>query len=190
MSKGRFRAWLATCAAMVVLAGVLVPSIALAHAGSGPVHGFFAGLAHPFSGLDHVTIMIAIGVLAVHVGGDAMLVLPLGFLGAMLLGALFGFASLDLAVVGRIIALGAYVFGAAALLRFRLGLVAAAVVTGALGVGHGFLQVVEMPEATSPATFTAGFMAAAAGLHLVGIVLGAFIDTIVVGEIRRLTRRL
>ena len=48
-------------AVMAVL--LLGPGPAWAHVESGQAGGFFSGLSHPVSGLDHVLAMIAVGVL-------------------------------------------------------------------------------------------------------------------------------
>jgi hydrogenase/urease accessory protein HupE len=46
---------------LFVSLGALLPSFAFAHAGVGETGGFMHGLVHPFSGLDHVCAMLAVG---------------------------------------------------------------------------------------------------------------------------------
>ncbi|MDP1966141.1 MAG: HupE/UreJ family protein, partial [Reyranella sp.] len=42
---------------------------ALAHVGHGATASFMAGVAHPFGGLDHIAVMIAVGLWAALKGG-------------------------------------------------------------------------------------------------------------------------
>jgi urease accessory protein len=60
-----------------MLVGVLVlgfSSAAFAHPGHGG--GFPAGMAHPFTGLDHMLAMVAVGLWASQLGRRAMIVCP------------------------------------------------------------------------------------------------------------------
>ncbi|MGA8050669.1 MAG: HupE/UreJ family protein, partial [Burkholderiales bacterium] len=78
------------------------------HAVSG---GAAAGFLHPFSGFDHLLAMVAVGLWAARLGGRALWLAPLSFVGAMLAGGLAGFAGLSLPatehlVAGSVLALG------------------------------------------------------------------------------------
>ena len=53
---------------------------------------FETGLMHPFSGLDHLLAMIAVGLWAVQAGGRNLLVVPAAFVIAMALGTWLGIA--------------------------------------------------------------------------------------------------
>lgn len=44
-------------------ATALLPNLALAHSGHGS-HGFFSGLLHPITGIDHLVMLLAFGLLA------------------------------------------------------------------------------------------------------------------------------
>src|SRR4051794_24973325 len=57
----------------------LVPSLAMAHAGGPHVHGLLDGFIHPFSGFDHLTAMLAVGVIAAQRGGRALWLVPTSF---------------------------------------------------------------------------------------------------------------
>jgi urease accessory protein len=51
---------------------------------------FAEGLAHPFSGLDHILAMVAVGLWASQIGGRALWLLPLTFPAVMAAGAALG----------------------------------------------------------------------------------------------------
>ena len=61
-------------------------SPAFAHVGQGSTAGFAHGLLHPLSGIDHVIAMLAVGVYAAMLGGRSMELLPLAFVGVMIVG--------------------------------------------------------------------------------------------------------
>lgn len=66
---------------------LFLPLIAHAH----PVHAasFGGGLHHPFSGIDHIMVMLAVGIAAARLGGKALWSLPATFSSLTLIGALF-----------------------------------------------------------------------------------------------------
>ena len=79
---------------LLTLALILSPSVALAHPGHGT--GFLAGLDHPYSGMDHMLAMVAVGLWAAVIGGRAIWALPLAFVSAMLAGGALGMAGVAL----------------------------------------------------------------------------------------------
>ncbi len=75
---------------LALLALVLGSSAAFAHVGVGSTASFAAGVSHPFSGLDHMAVMIAVGLWAALKGGRALWVWPCAFVGVMLIGGALG----------------------------------------------------------------------------------------------------
>jgi urease accessory protein len=55
----------------------LASTAAHSHTGVGTTSGFVHGFAHPIDGIDHVLAIIAIGLVAVHLGGRALCAVPL-----------------------------------------------------------------------------------------------------------------
>lgn len=157
------------------LAGFLVLGLttpALAHTGLGQTVGFSAGLAHPFAGLDHALAMVALGLVAAQIGGRAVWVLPLSFLGTMACGGALGAAGLALPWVETAVALSVCSAGLALVFRPKLPLAALAGLTGTFAVFHGYAHGTEMPETLSGVVYGAGFLAATAVLHLIGVTVG------------------
>ena len=56
-----------------------VPSLALAHTGASDTSGFIHGFSHPFFGLDHVLVIVGIGIFAAHLSGRALWLVPMTF---------------------------------------------------------------------------------------------------------------
>src|SRR5947199_5904707 len=106
--------------ASAALALALVTTLA-ASASAHPGHiegltggGFADGLAHPFSGLDHILTMVAVGLWASQLGRPAFWVLPLAFPAVMALGAAAGLSGaplpwIEIALAGTVVALGAVI---------------------------------------------------------------------------------
>src|SRR5215475_5610420 len=77
--------------------------IVLNQTGMWQSYSFVLGIAHPLLGIDHVLVMIAVGLWAVLVGGRALWVFPLTFLTTMLAGFASASFGLDVPFVEPII---------------------------------------------------------------------------------------
>ena len=159
----------------IIIAALLFPTAAYAHADLSHAGGMLAGFAHPLGGLDHVLVMVAVGVLAAVLGGRALFVVPLSFVGIMIAGFLLGTTGLDLPFVELSIALSSVVIGGAAALGRPMPTAAAAALVGVFGLFHGYAHGAEMPATANGALYAGGFVAATAVLHLLGI--GAALGT-------------
>lgn len=159
-------------AALAALAAGAGP--ALAHTGvPGHTHGFLAGVAHPFGGLDHLLAMLAVGIwsaLANRGQTSRIWVAPAAFVAAMLAGAAVGYVQLPLPMVETGIALSVLLLGLMILARVELPLAAGAVVIAAFAVYHGHAHGSEATGAI--VAYMAGFAIATAALHVLGIGLG------------------
>jgi urease accessory protein len=77
------------------------------HAG----HGFFAGFSHPFTGADHLLVMVCLGLWAGKIGGAARWQLPLTFVLIMAFSAASGMLLmpaylLEIGIAATVIAIG------------------------------------------------------------------------------------
>ena len=155
------------------LALCLVPALAHAHPGHGTETGGIGwGIVHPFTGLDHILAMVAVGLWAVQLGKRALWLLPAAFVSAMTVGAALGMGGVRLpfvepAILASVIGLGAFVAFAA---RMPLGASAATVALAALF--HGQAHGSEMPVNASGLFTAIGFVLATAALHAAGIACG------------------
>ncbi|WP_438752650.1 HupE/UreJ family protein [Pararhizobium sp. O133] len=168
----------------ILLAAVaFVTSTAPAFAHLDPVeHGsLLAGISHPLSGLDHILVMIAVGLWAAQIGGRALWAVPSAFVGSMALG--FGLAMTGLplpfvepAILASIVALGLLVA-----MAVRLETTACAAIVGIFALFHGYAHGDELGVAgTLP--FSAGFVIATSLLHIAGIGLGLGISRVSAGR--------
>jgi urease accessory protein len=148
---------------------ILAPTAAFAHPGHGPEIGAIAGFLHPLSGLDHILCMVAVGVFAFVLGGRALILVPLSFVGMMAVGFLLGANGVNLPFVELGIALSSIVIGAVAASGKPVPVWGAMSLVGFFAIFHGFAHGAEMPANAGGLEFAAGFMAATALLHAAGI---------------------
>ena len=155
--------------------------VAFAHTitqtGSTAFSSFSACFAHPFSGLDHLAAMLAVGLwsaLTARRAGSDLLWAPAGFMVLLFAGALAGLtgSSIATAAVEPMIAASLLVTGLLVLTRWRLpGLMAAALV-GVFAVFHGLAHGQELAGHSAAGATLAGMMLATAMLHSAGIGIG------------------
>jgi urease accessory protein len=157
---------------LTVLALCLVPTAAFAHPGIGSASGFTHGFMHPLSGLDHQLAMILVGIFAYQLGGRALWLVPLSFIGMMAVGGFLGITATPLPFVEIGIALSVVVLGAIVAFGAKTPMAVAMGVVGLFAIFHGHAHGTEMPMDVSGATYCAGFMLATALLHAVGIGIG------------------
>jgi urease accessory protein len=151
----------------------LGPALAQAHPGlPGHTHGFACGLAHPFSGLDHLCAMVAVGLWAAQRGGRALWLVPSAFVSVMILGGVLGMAAVPLPFAEAGIVASVLVLGVLVAAAIRLPLPAGAGLVGVFALCHGYAHGAEMPDSASGLAYGLGFIAATAGLHLLGIGFG------------------
>jgi urease accessory protein len=145
--------------------------LAHAHPGHGPATGLASGFAHPFSGWDHLLVMLAVGYWAAQL--RAARLIPLAFLGAMVLGAAAGQWTGPVPGIEQGIAASVLVAGLLIARRARMGAGAAAAWACAFALLHGAAHGAEMPATAGALAYGCGFVAATALLLLAGIAAGS-----------------
>jgi urease accessory protein len=155
-----------------LIALLLSPSMAWAHAESGRAEGFLAGLRHPISGLDHVLAMVAVGLWGAQLGMPAIWLLPVTFPIVMAFGGALGLAGIPLPGTEIGIALSGILLGMAVLMESKPPLWVAAVMVGFFAIFHGHAHGTELPAGASGMLYSMGFVIATGLLHATGITIG------------------
>lgn len=139
-------------------------SAANAHTGAdaGAHHGLFAGFAHPFTGLDHLAAMLAVGLWSAGTAQRRWLA-PLGFVTLLVLGATLGLA---LPAVETMIAVSLLACGLLLMSPWRAP--AGAALLAGFALFHGAAHGQELGGSWA----LAGMAAGTAALHGLGIALG------------------
>lgn len=164
----------------VAIALLGLPGLAEAHTGAHPLvaDGLAAGFLHPFSGLDHLLAMVAVGLWAASLGGIARWVVPASFVAIMTLGAVGGVYGLALPAVETLIAMSVIALGAMVALSVRVPVAAAAAIVALFGLFHGHAHGAEMPAMAQPLSYGLGFIVATVMLHGAGLALGTWLPRI------------
>lgn len=161
---------------LAAASALLAAAPAWAH--EGHAHsGLLAGFAHPFTGLDHLLAMVAVGLTAFR-RERSFLALPAAFLLFMMLGAALGFGGLELPSVETGIAASVLVLGLMLTFARQLSLTAGVLLAGGFALFHGHAHASEMAAGSVAALYIAGFVAGTAVLHGAGFALGALADKV------------
>ena len=157
---------------LVAMALAAMPNPANAHVEQGQATGFLTGLGHPWSGLDHVLAMIAVGLWGAQLGNPAIWLLPVAFPMVMSFGAVMGLIGMELPGVEVGIALSALLLGGMVMGEVRPKLFVAVLLVGFFAVFHGHAHGTELPPGQSGLLYSMGFVIATGCLHGMGIGIG------------------
>jgi urease accessory protein len=149
----------------------LLASTATAAAHPGHAGDAGAMFLHPFTGLDHVLVMVAVGVLAARLGGRALWAVPLAFLTMMAAGSLLGGAGTGLPAVELGVTLSVIGVGAVLVLGARPSVAVSAVGAAAIATLHGYTHGGEL--GVTSLTMALPMLAATALLIGLGLGVGA-----------------
>ena len=155
------------------LAAAVIALPVLAHSGhhTSQMSSLVSGFAHPFTGLDHLLAMLAVGFAAAQMR-RAIVPMALAFISFMLAGGLAGLADINVPHVETGIALSVLVLGGVLMAAPRIPLLAGAGLVAVFAVFHGHAHGAQMPLGISPVLYFAGFTAGTLGLHLAGYSVG------------------
>ena len=153
----------------------LISISAFAHDG---VHydtmGFVEGFTHPFSGLDHLLAMMAVGLWVAQNRPSALWVLPLSFPIMMIAGALLARSGVSLPMAEPGIASSLAVLGLLIAFAVKMPVWLAAAIVSVFGALHGYAHGAKMSPNASIAMAGAGFVLATLLLHGAGLSIGLF----------------
>jgi urease accessory protein len=153
----------------IVAVLLLAASPAIAHVGHGSTASFTAGLGHPFGGLDHVAVMVTVGLWAAMKGGRAFWIWPSVFVGVMLIGGALGMANVPVPFVEPGILASVATLGVLVALAVDLPVAVGAAIIAAFALFHGHAHGSEVAETMNGVEYMVGFALATAALHLAGI---------------------
>ncbi|WP_337182308.1 HupE/UreJ family protein [Shinella sp.] len=146
-------------------------------------HGsFMAGLSHPLFGLDHILVMVAVGLWAAQTGGRALWAVPAAFVATMAAGFGLAVSGIGLPFVEPAILASVVALGLLVAMAVKLDTAASAALVAVFALFHGHAHGGELGAAgTLP--FGIGFVAATALLHVAGIAVGLGIARLSVGAV-------
>ncbi|WP_158774183.1 HupE/UreJ family protein [Cobetia sp. L2A1] len=164
-----------SCSLLLMSSLLLVATSASAHPGH-ETQGLLAGLTHPFTGLDHLMAMLAIGVWSARQSNSLKTLTPLlmviGMLGGAGIALLSGGLASHAVIAEQGILMSVLIAGGLIALLMRLPTLAGAIMVAGFMACHGFAHALEMPAAGSAIGYMAGFVVATLALALLGRVAG------------------
>lgn len=137
--------------------------------------GWNNGFNHPLAGWDHLLAMLAVGIWAAQLRGQAIWMLPLAFVGVMSLGGLAGAAGITIPSVEGIVLLSCAVFALLITRKVRFSSKVNVLIVAFFAFFHGFVHGQEISASASLISYTLGFMLATLLLHGAGIVVAKLV---------------
>ncbi len=157
---------------LLALAALLVTTApAFAHLNPEEHGSFMAGFSHPLFGLDHILVMVAVGLWAAQIGGKALWGVPVAFVTTMAVGFGLALSGVDLPFVEPAILASVVALGLLVAMAVKLDMVASTAIVAVFALFHGHAHGGELGSAGA-LQFGIGFVAATALLHIAGIGLG------------------
>ncbi|HTX53584.1 MAG TPA: HupE/UreJ family protein [Candidatus Baltobacteraceae bacterium] len=147
--------------------------LAWAHIESGEAGGFASGFRHPWSGIDHIAAMIAVGLWGAQLGVPAVWLLPVTFPLVMAIGGFLGLVGIPLPGVEIGVGLSALLLGAMVAGEVKpRKLIWPAMLVGVFGLYHGHAHGTELAPGENGLLYSVGFVIATGLLHGCGIGIG------------------
>lgn len=152
----------------IAVVSLLITPAVQAHTIGSEETSWFAGLVHPLLGLDHLLVMVAMGLWASQ-QPKYLWQLPGVFLSMMLFGSILGDLGCSLPLVEAGIASSVMVMGILLMFAIQLPIMPSVLVVGLFATYHGYAHGVEIPQTSGLVDHAIGFMLSTAALQGVGI---------------------
>ncbi len=179
MTRTPCRHWIQRFALLLALSSAT--GAAFAHTGdAAAAHqaqaGFFEGLMHPLSGLDHLIAMLAVGLWSASTA-RRWWIPPLVFAQMLMAGAMLGLTGFQLPVVEPMIASSLVVLGLLLGTRTALPIAFGAALIGLFGLFHGWAHGTGLSGSTQAWQPMVGMLISTAALHASGVWAGRWVRT-------------
>jgi len=143
-----------------------------AHSGLDTEHGFIDGFLHPLMGLDHLLVMLGIGLWAAKLGGRAVWFVPVSFLAAMAVGAGLENLGLTLSSPETWVALSVMALGLLVWKNKLMSLQYSVILAAGFALSHGYVHAAELQGDANMLSYASGFLLTTAVLHGLGVLVG------------------
>ena len=143
-----------------------------AHTGIGAVHGLLDGMLHPLIGIDHLLVMLAVGLWAAMRGGKALWLLPTAFLAAMGAGAGLSLLGITVTAAESWVALSVVAAGVLVWRNTRMSSALAVALVSVFALAHGYVHALELTDGADALAYSTGFLLTTALLHGLGVAVG------------------
>lgn len=158
-----------------LLAGLLLSFLAspvFAHTGAHLAQGFVDGFLHPLQCIDHLLVILAIGLWGFMLAGKMIWALPLTFLVMMAAGAGLYAVGFQLPIAEQGVQLSLLAFGLILGFNLKTSIFPALGMVAIIALCHGYVHASELTIGADKITYVLGFLLATAHLQGLGLVAG------------------
>lgn len=156
----------------LIAALCLVSPSLYAHTGGHVDHSLISGLLHPLTGIDHLLVLMAVGLIAAKQGGKALFAFPAAFLALMAAGALLNGYGIQMPFVESLIALSLVAFGLLVTISQKQRSKIIFMGVSFFAVFHGYAHAAEIPSDSSAVQYFSALMLMSLAICLGGCVIG------------------
>jgi urease accessory protein len=154
----------------------LLPTLAFAHTGHHPMDGFGHGFTHPMLGVDHLLVMLIVGVWAAQQTDRFATWMPIGgFIGMMLVGFLGARSGIHLPFIESGIPISVLMMGLLVATGLRCSIRSTLPLIGLFAFFHGHAHGMEIPVGVNSMAYMTGFLFGTGLLHAIGLLAGVAI---------------
>lgn len=148
-------------------------NLLMAHPGHGGDPGFTQGFLHPFSGFDHLLVILLVGFWSVFVL-NKFWIGPFIFMASMIFGVFFGLVDVNIELLELGISVSVMALGLFILLKQKLNLRVSLFLIGLFGAFHGLAHAQYLKFMHSGVSYQSledlsGLLLATFALHLLGV---------------------
>jgi urease accessory protein len=156
----------------LIAALFLVSPSLYAHTGGHIDHSLMSGLLHPLTGIDHLLVLLAVGLIAAKQGGKAAFVFPAVFFALMAAGALLNTYGVQVPFVESLIALSLVAFGLLVSISQKQRSKMLFLGISFFAVFHGYAHAAEIPADSSAVQYFSALMLMSLAICAGGCVMG------------------
>lgn len=137
---------------------------------------YINGFIHPFHGLDHILVMLSIGVLAFRLRDMYMWLLPVTFVAIMEIGSLVSHFAFKIPDTESMILLSCFIVSVISLKKENFSIPFILFIISYFAFFHGYAHAVEFSSKDGFFSYNIGFIVATLLLHTIGIMCAQVID--------------
>jgi urease accessory protein len=135
-------------------------SSVMAHTNVGLTYSFSDGFLHPWMGIDHLLVMLAVGFWGSVLVTIPVWLLPMCFVLAMAAGALFHFAGFELTGAEQWVAMSLFIVGLLLWTNGKISSGWASAVVSIIAFCHGYVHAADIGPQSDQVAYASGFLSA------------------------------
>ena len=153
---------------------LLMSSPLLAHTDGMFNETLWQSLMHPLTGIDHLLVLVSVGLLAAKKGRHYLVLYPLVFLVMMVVGAGLNFEGIQIPFLETMIALSVILMGYSLMMAHHYFSFSLFALLALFGVFHGYVHVSEIPDGIDSLNYLMLLLLSSFVISISAAVMGLF----------------